>query len=1012
MGYIRGKKAIILTLLILVSLSSLFLISKAVAEAESKNTTSEGIVTEREGVYVRKGPSTKTSIVKSASYRTSFKIYSEYFTSQSSNRKTDIWYETNLGGYIRSDLAKADFTSLNGRTTDYLNGRNGAGLSFPAKHLYGKGAELSIASRAHDANGGLWYKVRQGNGYLYVSADYVTFSGGEKPNSGTTVDQNQNPKPKPTDDNSQGSNSNASNNLDRTQGQVNEKDGVNIRTGISTAYNIVKTVGDKIKFFIESEHFTSTNRNDKSYIWYKTNLGGYMRADLADVAYSSEDKANGTNKDYLNARTGAGLDFGVAHVLNPNSKLDIKLKAYDTKGNLWYKIVYNNKELYVNGEYINLVSTIQEEPETPVKPENPVVPDNPEQPANPVEPNKPKENSKGYVNEPDGVNLRKGPSTSTEIVKTVGNRTPFELINEQFIHATDYSPTNIWLNTSLGGYIRSDLAKIEYVESQGTTTDYLNAREGAGLGFRAVKVYNPRTKLTVVAKALDTSGTLWYKVKDGTGYLYVNGMYIIENNGNNDNGSEPGGGTGTPTPNPMTDEEFEAHLTSQGFPESYKNQLRALHERHPNWIFKSSHVGLDWNTALNKQVMSSNLVYYTHPEGYKDVDKDSYDFNAKRYIGKDGNSFVKASDTAVAYYMDPRNFLNEDGIFMFEDLQFNPEYQSEDIVKKILASTSMPSNASKYFMEAATMNIGGQTYTISPVYMAAKARAEIGNGTFMIDGHSFTYGGKEFKGLYNPFNIGAFDSPDGSAAIKGLVFANGGYYGNNTSYFRPWNTLERAIKGAALFIGEDYIANNQNTMYYERFNVKNSMESVGKHQYMTAVYAPANQAYTVYNGYKSYGIGDSAFVFEVPVYDNMPDSLSNIPGSGDNNKFLDSLEIFANGKKLDLNPVFDRFNETYSVAGIIPYSTEEVLVKATPNSGTTYIYGLGAVKLVEGKNDIIVSTKSASGKTKAYVIYLTRDLRPASMTMSEAGESMNSSPKEDGSNNEAESTETDENISQ
>ena len=43
--------------------------------------------------------------------------------------------------------------------------------------------------------------------------------------------------------------------------------------------------------------------------------------------------------------------------------------------------------------------------------------------------------------------------------------------------------------------------------------------------------------------------------------------------------------------------DFESKLSAQGFPESYKVRLRALHAQYPNWVFTAQKTNLDWNTA-------------------------------------------------------------------------------------------------------------------------------------------------------------------------------------------------------------------------------------------------------------------------------------------------------------------------------------------------------------------------------------------------------------------------------
>jgi hypothetical protein len=50
-------------------------------------------------------------------------------------------------------------------------------------------------------------------------------------------------------------------------------------------------------------------------------------------------------------------------------------------------------------------------------------------------------------------------------------------------------------------------------------------------------------------------------------------------------------------------------ISISGFPESYKNGLRALHERYPNWIFQPYAVNLEWNTVLaNETSIGRSLI--------------------------------------------------------------------------------------------------------------------------------------------------------------------------------------------------------------------------------------------------------------------------------------------------------------------------------------------------------------------------------------------------------------------
>ena len=54
---------------------------------------------------------------------------------------------------------------------------------------------------------------------------------------------------------------------------------------------------------------------------------------------------------------------------------------------------------------------------------------------------------------------------------------------------------------------------------------------------------------------------------------------------------------------------------------------------------------------------------------------------------------------------------------------------------------------------------------------------------------------------------------------------------------RPWNSRYRAVVGGAVNLGKWYINKGQDTIYYEKFDVKNF-----SHQYMTNVLAPRSEA--------------------------------------------------------------------------------------------------------------------------------------------------------------------------
>ncbi|NJP39691.1 hypothetical protein HCH52_01305 [Oscillospiraceae bacterium HV4-5-C5C] len=94
------------------------------------------------------------------------------------------------------------------------------------------------------------------------------------------------------------------------------------------------------------------------------------------------------------------------------------------------------------------------------------------------------------------------------------------------------------------------------------------------------------------------------------------------------------------------------------FPASYHKSLIALHLKYPNWQFTAVATYNNWQDTVAFQMQPQrNLIEDT-------TANQNYVAN---HVKIDGN-FVQVNQPAVEYYMDPRNFLTETDVFMFEDL--------------------------------------------------------------------------------------------------------------------------------------------------------------------------------------------------------------------------------------------------------------------------------------------------------------------------------------------------------
>ena len=84
--------------------------------------------------------------------------------------------------------------------------------------------------------------------------------------------------------------------------------------------------------------------------------------------------------------------------------------------------------------------------------------------------------------------------------------------------------------------------------------------------------------------------------------------------------------TPTPVPDNTDDLDFEEMLIREGFPESYKEGLRQLHAKHPNWVFLAYHTGLDWNTVIKEEsVPGKNTIPNSRSVEWLSFDKGAYD---------------------------------------------------------------------------------------------------------------------------------------------------------------------------------------------------------------------------------------------------------------------------------------------------------------------------------------------------------------------------------------------------
>lgn len=452
-----------------------------------------------------------------------------------------------------------------------------------------------------------------------------------------------------------------------------------------------------------------------------------------------------------------------------------------------------------------------------------------------------------------------------------------------------------------------------------------------------------------------SSNYSWYKVgfTYGGKYTigYVSSDYVTIDTENNDGSDYDDSG------------DFEAYLSSQNFPESYKESLRQLHKKYPKWVFIADHTGKDWNTVVaNENVIGRSLIYSSAKSSWKSTDPKAYNWEKDEWYSFDSGGWVQASDELVRYALDPRNFIDEDYIFMFETLSYNKNIHTEAGVSNVISNSFMASsnhdlsfNGKSYTYASGLVQAGTQS-GVSPFHLATRIIQEQGNDG---KGNSISGNVSGYNGYYNYYNQGAYKTSANSAVVNGLRFASI----SDSTTLRPWNTRMKSIVGGAVYLGRNYINRGQDTLYYEKFDLKTPYT----HQYMTNILAPRSESQTASKAYSQNAKNSTSIVFKIPVYNNMPSKACALPtGDGNPNNTLKSLSVDGQ----TLTPTFSMFTTSYDL--IVENNITSINVSAAASSSSATISGTGVHNLDVGRNTVNVNVVSQSGKTMTYTINVVR----------------------------------------
>lgn len=462
------------------------------------------------------------------------------------------------------------------------------------------------------------------------------------------------------------------------------------------------------------------------------------------------------------------------------------------------------------------------------------------------------------------------------------------------------------------------------------TDVWLRSEPNTAASTKIKKVNYPET-VEIIATVSGTVaesgyGDKWYNVRisDGTlGYIY--GRYITEIN------------TGS-------SESFEEQLAK--FPDSYKSLITALHNIYPNCRFEADILNIDFEEAVQIQFSKLNKkqVQSSKPDSWKSMQDGAYNWTTNTYTSNNGG-WASAAKSVIAYYVDPRNFLNTDGMYMFLQQSYNPATQTEAMLRNTVKGTFLEngygSDADAYIKDI--IEAANKT-GVSPLVLAATIIVEQGTG-----GNSALISGS--SGYFNFFNIGASGSTKEDVINSGL----------NKAREKGWDTRRKSIIGGAETYADGYINKGQDTYYYKDFNYAVNYPSYIYHQYAQSIYDAYTNGSRLRRAYSTIPTATLSLVFRIPVFKNMPSSPVEKPAENTNKNNFYLTGMSTNG----LSPGFSMYNQSYSLS----VSGNTVIKLSVPEGAS--VVSQRTYNLSPGTQNIVITVQAQTGDTNNYTVRVT-----------------------------------------
>lgn len=383
--------------------------------------------------------------------------------------------------------------------------------------------------------------------------------------------------------------------------------------------------------------------------------------------------------------------------------------------------------------------------------------------------------------------------------------------------------------------------------------------------------------------------------------------------------------------------DYNGELNEGKYP-GFKAKLDAVKRERPGWKIRIMETGLDWNEVIRREgdgVGRSPRSLVQGKYGEWIVSNQTYD----------NGSWRAASDKAISYVMDPRNWLNPNNSSILQFMQLSYFEVSDENVKTALKDTFFDN-----MDNARIINNVSRDYNINVFFVVARIIQEQGykgSATWKMD--------SDGKSYYNPFNINA--SGNGvSEIIKNAL---------QRAKDKGWDTFEKGLRGGIEKIGTDYINEKQDTLYLQKFDVE-SKGTLYSHQYMQNIDAPRTEASILKSKMdKINGVLDNNVVLLIPVYNNMPATPAAEPNG---NIDIGPINIQLKNNHTDWNVRENASISSKSVAKVANSSTIVLSIMRTNDGWHRVVLVDGTFGYIKFENDVWEQVNDVKNTNEAMIV--------------------------------------------